>query len=350
MREAMHADASAGSLLVSLYVIGQLAGIVASAAMARRSGAGKAFRLCAAVAGAGSALALASNELAALVLARFLQGLGQGALLPMGAAIVAATVAPKRQGKWIGALSLAYGAAFLIAIVATPFVLGLAWHAPFAVTLVLAIVSAALMPGRTPAPLAAPSPRPSGALLPLLAVAVGTGVGQAAIVYLPTLAILRLGVAPTQTSPLMLPLVVLGFAATIGITMSIDRVGARALLAAGAIATIAAVGICAWGPATALAFGAGTALFGAGITGLSGGPLRYAAARSLPVEAQSAAQASVALATNVGVLAGSLLIGFVASIQSSEREALQVALFAAAMVMAAAFVPIMRVRFEHPRC
>ncbi len=343
MREASGAGAATGSLLVSLYVAGQLAGIAASGVTARRAGSGAVFRANAALAAAGSLVALLTSDLQWLLLARLLQGLGQGALLPMAAAIVAASFPPEHQGRWIGALSLAYGVAFLAAIVATPSVIRLTWHAPFAVSLVLAVTASVLV--STPRAAAVPAARPprlGRTLRPLLLVALGTGVGQAAVVYLPTLSILRLGIDATETGRLMLPLVVCGVGATIAITLWMDRLGAHVLLVGGAAATLVAIAICAWAPASQALFMAGSALLGAGITALCGGPLRYAAMRAVAPGAQSIAQASVALVTNVGVLAGSLLIGAVAAAHGDERTALQTALAAACAIMAATFLPLAR--------
>src|SRR5258708_31001988 len=84
----------------------------------------------------------------------------------------------------------------------------------------------------------------------------------------------------------------------------------------------------------------GAGLLGLGITGLCGGPLRYAAARAMPAGAQGLAQSAVALATNVGLLGGSIVIGSLAAIGGDERAALQMALLATCPGMAATFLSL----------
>ena len=57
-------------------------------------------------------------------------------------------------------------------------------------------------------------------------------------------------------------------------------------------------------------------------------------------DAQAPAQAAIALVTNVGILAGSVLIGAVAQVLADERVALQAALAVACVAMAACFATL----------
>ena len=349
MREASGADATAGSLLVSLYIAGGLAAVPLAGWLAGRVGAARIYATCAAIAALGAALALGTSDIRWLFVARLLQGIGQGPLLPLAAAIVAMQWAPERQARWIGAISLAYGIAFTSAIVATPLVMRIDAHAPFALTLALAAIACLPMPDSRAARNGKPPSWLNRRLAALLAIAAGTGLGQAAVVYMPTLAILRLGVTQADTGMLMLPLVTCGIAATVGITLWMDRIGPRVLLIAGALGTLAGIAIATWGPASSAAFAVGTALLGLGITGLCGGPLRFAAVQVVPRESQAGAQAAIVLVTNVGVLAGSVLIGGFAGLLADERAALQAALLVACAAMAACFVPLAWANRENDR-
>jgi len=386
LRAATGADAATASWLVSVYVVGMLAGIPLAGAAVARFGADTLFRAGLAVALAGAALALLTDSIVALLAARALQGIGQGPLLPLAATLVAQRWPLQRQGRLVGALSIAYGAAFLAATAVAPPLLQLGWRASFALS--MAAAAAALVaayqgaarvpadpvaPGMPAAP-AAPADAadvagmaratevaddPGRHAVPALAgpsglwtremaaigvLSLGTGIGQAILVWFPTLAIVRLGVSAAATSLLMLPLVVGGILATLAITARLDRLGARRLLCAGAAATLVGLLMAVLLPASHSAFMAGAGLFGLGIVGLCGGPLRYAAARAVSVGAQGPAQSAVALLTNVGLLAGSLLLGQFAGAGKDERAGVETALLATGALMALSFTALWALR------
>jgi predicted MFS family arabinose efflux permease len=307
------------------------------------------------LAAAGALLALVAESFGIVLVARLLQGLGQGPMLPLAATLVAQQWPPTRQGRLVGALSLAYGVAFLGATVATPVLLQWGWRAPFALSLATAavtwVVSLRGMAAGGPDQRYAARAEAIGlsALLnrEMVAIAVlslGTGLGQAVLVWFPTLAIVRLGVPASATSVLMLPLVAGGIAATLGITAALDRVGARTLLLAGAVATLAGVLLAVATPASRWAFMVGAGALGLGITGLCGGPLRYAAARAVPSAGQGPAQSAVALLTNLGLLGGSVLLGALAARGRSELAGVQAALLGSCALMALSFSAVYALR------
>ena len=351
LRAATGADAGTASWLVSGYVVGTLLAIASSGIAVARFGALRLFRAGLVLAAVGALLALVADGMPGLIGARLLQGLGQGPLLPLAATLVAQRWPAERQGRLIGALSLVYGAAFLLATVATPPLLQFGWRASFALSL-LGTLLAGLLAQRAggwidgkPASSTAHVPAGwRGLLIPQMAaiavLSLGTGIGQAVLVLFPTLAIVRLGVPPLATAVLMLPLVAGGLAATLLITAVLDRMGARRLLAAGAIATLAGVLLAAVAPPSRVTYMAGAAALGLGITGLCGGPLRYAAARALAAGEQGLAQGAVALLTNLGLLGGSVLLGTVSAAQRSELIGVQTALLAACAVMAFCFAAL----------
>ncbi len=365
LRAATGADAQTASWLVSVYVVGMLVAIPLTGGAAARFGAQRLFRGCVLLAAAGALLALSSDGMAALLVARMLQGLGQGPMLPLAATLVAQRWPIGRQGRLVGALSLAYGGAFLAATVVTPMLLQWGWRATFVLSFVAAAVSWAGSlrgssgPGEKSGDTGRTAGEPAGdrtglrALLnrEMMAIAVlsfGTGVGQAVLVWFPTLAIARLGVPTSATSLLMLPLVAGGIAATLAITAVLDRVGARPLLVAGALATLGGVLLAVAAPASRWAFMAGAGALGLGITGLCGGPLRYAAARAVPSAGQGLAQSAVALLTNLGLLGGSVLLGALAAGARSESAGVETALLASCAVMALSFVALFVLRPHRP--
>src|SRR5262249_47158273 len=141
----------------------------------------------------------------------------------------------------------------------------------------------------------------------VLALCLGTGIAQMALVQVPTLAGARLGITPEGSGIVMLPVVVGGLIASVLTIFWLDRLGRRTVLIGGTLATMAGVLIGSCLPASLRLFLAAAALLGFGVSGLSGGPLRYVAARATAAGEHATAQAAVATLTNVGLLGGSLL-------------------------------------------
>lgn len=351
VRAGIGADPQQAAWLVSLYALGTLVAIPAAGLVVRRFGGDMVFRVCAGVAVAAALTASLAQGINLLLAARLLQGMAQGPLLPVAAAIVAMRWPAERQGRLLGAISLAYGAAFLGGMTLTPVLLTAGWRAVFALMAVIAVAALVAPVPRAAAAAAAPPDvvtriERNRELAAIAVVALGTGVGQVAVVLFPTLAVQRLGVTAPGAGVLMLPLAAAGICATLGITAMLDRIGAKPLIAAGAVLTVAGILVAAAGPASRPAFLIGAGVLGLGISALSGGPLRYAAARAAGAAAQGPVQAGVALATNVGVTGGSLVLGSLAARGTDERAALEMAMLVACAVMVVLFLPTVFLRAQ----
>ncbi len=169
---------------------------------------------------------------------------------------------------------------------------------------------------------------------PVVLLALGTGIGQSALVWMPTLAATRLGLDLKQTAPLMVPLLAGGLAATAAVIRWLDRHGAQRLALLGGATALAGLALAALAPPGRVFFMAGGGLLGFGIGMLSGGPLRYAAGRALPRDAQGLAQGAVAWLTDLGLLGGSLLLGHLAGAGGADaRGPLEHALAVAGALM-----------------
>jgi len=129
------------------------------------------------------------------------------------------------------------------------------------------------------------------------------------------------------------PLLLGGLCATTFVIRSLDRLGARSMVVIGLATAIAGVLMVVAAPAGRGFFMAGGAAMGFGIGLLSGGPLRYAAARALPPEVQALAQGAVAWLTDVGLLFGSVLMGHVAGRGSDARTGIEAAVALAGLLM-----------------
>jgi MFS family permease len=406
VRQSLGIDLAAASWLLTLFVLGALVGAPVGAAAARAWGARTAFRAAGLCFAMGSALAAAAPGLAALLAARLLQGLGTGALLPVTTAIALDTWPPERHGRIVSALSLVYGVAFLGGIAGAPLLLRAGWRWIFVADVALAVAALALLGAiagaRAPdgarwdlsglvtwvvalaclslfvnqvqggraaggavaaltgvglalvVTFVALQRRPHAAVLPvamfrpremraLVALSLGTGLGQAAVVLFPSLVVLRLDVTPAGSGTLMLPLVAGGLAAAVVAMLVLDRVGPRLLIAAGAITTAGGMAAGGAAPPTAISFLGATALLGLG-AGWLPGALRYVGARAAAAGDRERAQAAVALLTNVGVLLGSAVAGAVAAGVGDQRRAAERAMLALAALTLAAFLPTARLR------
>jgi len=341
LREATGASAQQASWLLSVFVAATLFSVPASALASRRWGATRLLRASLALAVVAGVLGLLLPGPGWVLIARGLLGLAHGPLLPLVAAVVVMQVPVHNQGRLLGLLSMAYGLSFVAATLGTPWLLHLGWRSAFALGAVLAAVSLAWpLAGAEPqAPSAAAVPPPwrlafSTPMVPVVVLALGTGIGQAALVWVPTLAVSRLGLSMTQVSPLLVPMLVGGLLATVVVVRWLDRHGARPLSLAGGSAAVLGLLMAVGLPPSVLWFVAGAAALGFGIGLLSGGPLRYSAGRALPREAQGLAQGLVAWITDLGLLGGSVLLGQMAGQGGDARSGVAGALGVAGIAMA----------------
>jgi len=141
------------------------------------------------------------------------------------------------------------------------------------------------------------------------AVAVGSGLGEASVAFVPALLVAAFGVTTSQASFMLVPIVI---AMAIGAPVSgrlIDRVGSRAVVVAGTAAIGAGMLVVASArPTLGLYYVAGT-MIGLGMASLAGSALRYVMLNEAPAEERGAAQGILTLFTSTGRLVGAALVG-----------------------------------------
>ncbi|MFZ0530649.1 MAG: MFS transporter [Propionicimonas sp.] len=141
----------------------------------------------------------------------------------------------------------------------------------------------------------------------------GAGLGEASLVFMPSLAVASLGVAAATASYLLMPVV---FAMAIGSPLAgrlLDRFGSRTVIVAG-VATMT-VGMFALSlTSTSLAgYIVSGLLIGLGLSALLGAPVRYVTLNETTADERSAAQGLVNTFTSIGQLLGSAVVGAVAT-------------------------------------
>lgn len=147
-------------------------------------------------------------------------------------------------------------------------------------------------------------------------VAIGTGLCQSAIVFLPAFAVVALSFTTSQASLMVLPLVVaLGVAAPI-VGRFLDSYGYKAVMVAGSMVIVAGLlTLAAFGGSLYL-FIAGGILVGVGLSTVLGSPLRYIMLAESPASQRAAGQAIINLNASAGQLVGGAFVGGVIASQA----------------------------------
>jgi EmrB/QacA subfamily drug resistance transporter len=141
----------------------------------------------------------------------------------------------------------------------------------------------------------------------------GAGLGEASLVFMPSLAVAALGVQAQVASYLLMPVVL---AMAVGSPLAgrlLDRLGSRVVILAGVgVMTVGmfllsrTAGSLAW-------FIASGVLIGLGMSALLGAPIRYVTLNETTATDRSAAQGLVNTFTSMGQLLGSAVVGAVAA-------------------------------------
>ena len=143
----------------------------------------------------------------------------------------------------------------------------------------------------------------------------GAGLGEAAMVFLPALAIAAFGVSQSRASFLLLPVV---FAVAVGSPLGgrlLDSYGARPVVMAGTILLAAGMFLLGLLGTNFVAFVVAGVCIGLGLASLLGAPIRYIVLGEAAPGERAASQGVVTIATGIGQLISGALIGAVAASQ-----------------------------------
>lgn len=141
--------------------------------------------------------------------------------------------------------------------------------------------------------------------------AVGAGVAEAAVVFVPQLLKAAFAVSASAASFMLVPLVV-GMAATSPVAgRLVDRCGPRAVLLCGSVLLTMGMLLTGLGTLTVPLFYIASILTGMGLAVLLGAPLRYIMLNEAPTGNTASAQGALILLISLGQLVGSVLMGAV---------------------------------------
>lgn len=155
--------------------------------------------------------------------------------------------------------------------------------------------------------------------------AAGAGLGEAALVFIPDLAVRGLGITAQRSSYVVLPIVI---AAAIGspvLGRLLDRIGPRPIILS-ALLLLGSGGLgIGLARTTLTTLVVGGICLGFGLAGLLGAPLRYILLAEIPSGERAAAQGLLTVFISLGQLVCGALIGAIASSQGGGSEGLRVA-------------------------
>ncbi|WP_455382777.1 MFS transporter [Salinispira pacifica] len=146
------------------------------------------------------------------------------------------------------------------------------------------------------------------------ALTAGAGVGEAAVVFMPLLAVAAIpGVKENQASFLLLPVVVALAVGSPAVGRLLDRLGSRVVILTGLIITTAGVFLLSLTAGSLTMFIISGAMVGLGLSSLLGAPIRYITLNEVSADNRSAAQGAVTVFTSSGQIFGASIIGAVAA-------------------------------------
>lgn len=143
--------------------------------------------------------------------------------------------------------------------------------------------------------------------------AAGAGLGEAAMVFLPDLAVAALGITPQASSYLLLSVVLALLVGSPTFGRLLDRIGPKPIIVFALASLLAGALWVGYTEPTRTNIIVAGALVGLGLSGLLGAPLRYLLLEEVPATERAAAQGILTIFTSVGQLLSGALIGAVAA-------------------------------------
>lgn len=170
------------------------------------------------------------------------------------------------------------------------------------------------------------------------ALAIGAGVSEAAVVFVPPLLVDKFGVTTSQASFMLIPVVL---AMAVGSPLAgrmLDKIGSKIVLISGTIILAAGLFGFAFEVRNILSFYVDAVLIGVGMGIVVGAPLRYIMLNEARASERASGQGVIRLFTGVGQLFGSALVGAVATSHGGGAGGLQNAYLLTGIIIAILFI------------
>jgi EmrB/QacA subfamily drug resistance transporter len=171
----------------------------------------------------------------------------------------------------------------------------------------------------------------------------GAGLGEASLVFLPSLAVAALGVSASVGSYLLMPVVA---AMAVGSPLAgrlLDRLGSRVVILSGVAVEAVGMFLLSRTSGSLVLFIVAGLLVGLGLSALLGAPVRYVTLNETTASERSAAQGLVTTFTSIGQLLGSAAVGAAAASAAGgaagyERAFAMIGVLGAGLFVAALFL------------
>ena len=143
------------------------------------------------------------------------------------------------------------------------------------------------------------------------ALAFGAGLGEVAVLFLPSLAVTAFAVSESRASFMLLPLVFALFIGSPAVGRLLDQIGSRWVIVSGSGLLTLGMGLLGFYGASLWVYYAAGVFVGLGLASLLGAPIRYIMLNEVAATERAAAQAAATLFTSIGQLVGAALVGAV---------------------------------------
>jgi MFS family permease len=166
------------------------------------------------------------------------------------------------------------------------------------------------------------------------AFALGAGLTEGALVFLPALAVAAMGVTESVASFMLLPIVL---TLAVGAPLAgrlLDRIGSRIVVQAGLALTAAGLLLFRADVSSLIIFYSAGALVGFGLSALLGAPLRYILLNEVSAADRGSAQGVLTVFTSIGQLLGGALVGAIAAASGGGALGYQQSLMALGVITA----------------
>jgi MFS family permease len=386
LKAAFAVDNSQIGMVTIIFSLFTLTSTTLMASLSDRHGRRPVYLLCVIGFALGSLLIALAPNFGLLLVGRAIQGFSAGGITPTASAMVGDAFPATERGKALGLIGATFGMAFLLGpLVASLILLVLSWQWIFLINLPIAALVLWMGIQRLPATRST-EPQPldwagitlvalvlSGltlwpwllatSLLGLIALVmverravkpvvpltlftqrqlaltytlcVGAGFGMSSVIFIASVAVAGLGIAPNQAGLLLIPLVIASSAGSVIFGRLLNSLGSRRVLLIGfGTLAVGAALLALTRPELGLwLFMPATMLIGLGVGIVVGGALRTIVLNEVSAEQRGAAQGLVNVGTSVGSLLVVASLGALADAMGGGMAGLSVAYLACAAVM-----------------
>jgi MFS family permease len=327
IEKSMNIHGRSLSWIFSIYLLLYLFGIPLMSKLSDVYGRRIIYILCLVIFGMGATIVALSDNLTTLLTGRAIQGFGSSGIFPVAAATIGDLFPVTKRGKALGLLGAVFGIAFILGpIIAGSMLHFFRWNAIFLINLpivlVLIIFSIWLLPGKPVInqkdPVLTAEFLRSNQLRLVGLIALGLGMFQSSIVFLPKLAVELFQVSPSKASFMLLPLVLsTAFIPPVS-GLLLNKIGSRTIVLSGLIFAVVSLFLFSLLANNMLLFYAAEAGLGVGLAIRPS--LKYIVLNEIGANFRASAVGMLIVFISIGQIAGASLIGVIISESKSSSD------------------------------